>query len=167
MTVTEQLNTLLNFDKKLSKKLEKVLQNHLTYKEYTTLKNHINFQEKYLNPTYDYDDFKKQRDMITCILYSTIGQESQDWIKEWSDIPYKVFTGVAPNSYEYDQIKQFIENYYRLLKQMGGLKMFIDEEYYVNAWREKHKDKKQEYQEKLKRYQEMIKDYQAMIERLG
>ncbi|OPH34493.1 Uncharacterised protein [Moraxella lacunata] len=127
MTVMNELNHLLSFDKKLSKKLEKLLQKHLTYQEYMNMKNHITYKIRYLKPKYDYDDFAKQRDMISCIFYSTIGQESMDWIDEWSDIPYEIFTGTEPNSYGYDQVKLFVENYYNLMKEQGLLKMVIEE----------------------------------------
>ncbi|WP_147287325.1 hypothetical protein [Moraxella bovis] len=106
------------------------------------IKEHIQYQSKYLKPKYDYENFEREREMIGCILYSTIGQESMDWVKEWSDIPYEIFTGTEPNSYGYDQVKLFVENYYELMKETGRLKMFINEDYYFNKWREKHKDKK-------------------------
>lgn len=166
MTVISELNNLLHFDKKLSKKLENLFQNHFTYQEYTEIKQHICHQSQYLKPKYDYDDFEKQRDMISCILYSTIGQESMDWVKEWSDIPYEIFTGTEPNSYEYDQIKIFIENYYDLLKETGRLKMFIDEEYHLNQSQAKHQDKKEEIQEKLKYHQKLVEEYQEILTRL-
>lgn len=132
MTVIAELNNLLHFDKKLSKKLEQLFQNHLTFKEYIQIKEHIQYQAKQLKPEFDDKDFEKQRDMISCILYSTIGQESMDWIREWSDIPYEIFMGTEPNSYEYDQIKLFVENYYELMKETGRLKLFVDEAYYHN-----------------------------------
>lgn len=143
MTVIAELNNLLYFDKKLSKKLEQLFQNHLTSKEYIQIKEHIQYQAKQLKPEFDDKDFEKQRDMISCILYSTIGQESMDWICEWSDIPYEIFMGTEPNSYEYDQIKLFVENYYELMKETGRLKLCIDKSYHLNKWQEKHKDKKE------------------------
>ena len=90
-----------------------------------------------------------------------------DWIKEWSDIPYEIFTGTEPDSYGYDQVKLFVENYYELMKETGRLKMFIDEEYYLNKWREKHKDKKEEIQQKLRYYQELVEDCQEALKRLA
>ena len=167
MTVMTELNNLLHFNKKLSKKIEKLFQNNFTYKEYVEIKKHIEYQGKYLEPKYDYEDFERQRDMIKCILYSTIGQESMDWIKEWSDIPYEIFTGTEPDSYGYDQVKLFVENYYELMKETERLKMFVDEEYYLNKWREKHKDKKEEIQQKLRYYQELVKDCQEALKRLA
>ncbi len=166
MTVIAELNNLLHFNKKLSKKMEKIFQTNFTYQEYMKIKENIQYQSKYLKPKYNYEDFEREREMIACILYSTIGQQSMDWIKEWSDIPYKVFTGTEPNSYEYDQVKLFVENYYELMKETGRLKMFIDEDYYLNKWREKHKDKKDEIQQKLKYYQALVEDCQEALKRL-
>lgn len=166
MTVIEELNNLLHFNKKLSKKLEKLFQTNFTYQEYVKIKEHIQYQSKYLKPKYDYEDFEREREMIGCILYSTIGQESMDWVKEWSDIPYEIFTGTEPNSYGYDQVKLFVENYYELMKETGRLKMFVNEGYYLNKWREKHKDKKDEIQQKLKYYQALVEDCQEALKRL-
>ncbi|STZ56401.1 Uncharacterised protein [Moraxella lacunata] len=166
MTVIEELNNLLHFNKKLSKKIEKLFQTNFTYQEYMKIKEHIQYQGKYLKPKYDYEDFEREREMIRCILYSTIGQESMDWVKEWSDIPYEIFTGTEPNSYGYDQVKLFVENYYELMKETGRLKMFINEDYYLNKWREKHKDKKDEIQQKLKYYQALVEDCQEALRRL-
>lgn len=165
MTVISELNKLVHFDKKLSKKVEKLFQNHFTYREYVGIESHIQHWNKYFNPKYDYDDFERERDMIKCILYSTIGQESMDWVREWSDIPHKMFTGVEPNCYEYEQIKLFVENYYELMKETGRLKMFVDEEYYLNQWRENNKDKKEEMQERLKYYQSLVGYYQDALDR--
>lgn len=166
MTVIAELNNLLHFNKKLSKKIEKLFQTNFTYQEYKRIESHVQHWGKYFNPKYDYEDFEREREMISCILYSTIGQESKDWISEWSDIPYKMFTGTEPDSYEYEQIKLFVANYYELMKEVGRLKMFVDEEYHLNKWREKHQDKKEEIQQKLKWHQALVADYQEALKRL-
>ena len=127
MSVTSSLRELVLFDEKIQSKLENAIKNTLTDDEYKKFENRILSSKKYLKPTYDYKDFEKQRDMISCILYSTIGQESMDWVNEWSDIPKKMFTGVQPNSYEYEQIKLFVENYYQKLLVDNELKISLEE----------------------------------------
>ena len=127
MSLVLELQKLFNIDEEVTSKIENSLKETLTEEQYSKLLNEVSSEVKYLKPTYDYKDFEKQRDMISCILYSTIGQESMDWVNEWSDIPYEMFTGTEPNSYEYEQIKLFVENYYNLLKETNHLKMQIDE----------------------------------------
>ena len=130
MSLVLELQKLINIDEEVTSKIENSLKETLTEEQYSKLLNEVSSEVKYLKPTYDYKDFEKQRDMISCILYSTIGQESMDWVNEWSDIPYEMFTGTEPNSYEYEQIKLFVENYYNLLKKTNHLKMQIDESEY-------------------------------------
>ena len=130
MSLVLELQKLFNIDEEVTSKIENSLKETLTEEQYSKLLNEVSSEVKYLKPTYDYKDFEKQRDMISCILYSTIGQESMDWVNEWSDIPYEMFTGTEPNSYEYEQIKLFVENYYNLLKKTNHLKMQIDESEY-------------------------------------
>ena len=130
MSLVLELQNLFNIDEEVTSKIENSLKETLTEEQYSKLLNEVSSEVKYLKPTYDYKDFEKQRDMISCILYSTIGQESMDWVNEWSDIPYEMFTGTEPNSYEYEQIKLFVENYYNLLKATNHLKMQIDESEY-------------------------------------
>lgn len=167
MTVIAELNNLLHFNKKLSKKLEKLFQNNFTYKEYVELKNHIIYRNKYFNPKHNYDDFEKQREMVKCILYSTIGQESQDWIKEWSDIFYKIFTGAEPNCYEYEVIKLFVENYYHLMKETGRLKLFVNESYYLYQWQQANQDKKWQFEQDLRVYEEVVENIRQNIRKLA
>ena len=126
MSLVLELQKLFNIDDEVTSKIENSLKETLTEEQYSKLLNEVSSEVKYLNPTYDYKDFEKQRNMISCILYSTIGQESMNWVNEWSDIPYEMFTGTEPNSYEYDQIKLFVENYYNLLKEINHLKMQIE-----------------------------------------
>ena len=126
MSLVLELQKLFNIDDEVTSKIENSLKETLTEEQYSKLLNEVSSEVKYLKPTYDYKDFEKQRNMISCILYSTIGQESMNWVNEWSDIPYEMFTGTEPNSYEYDQIKLFVENYYNLLKEINHLKMQIE-----------------------------------------
>ena len=126
MSLVLELQKLFNIDDEVTSKIENSLKETLTEEQYSKLLNEVSSEVKYLKPTYDYKDFEKQRNMISCILYSTIGQESMNWVNEWSDIPYEMFTGTEPNSYEYDQIKLFVENYYNLLKESNHLKMQIE-----------------------------------------
>lgn len=130
MSFSNELRKILNIDNEVSEKIDISLKGSLTDEQYKKLTDNLSSEIKYLKPTYDYKDFEKQRDMISCILYSTIGQESMYWVDEWSDIPYEMFTGTEPNSYEYDQIKLFIENYYNLMKETNRLKIEIDESEY-------------------------------------
>lgn len=44
--------------------------------------------------------------------------------------------------------------------------MFINEEYHLNKWREKYKDKKEEIQERLNWHQHMVEDHQEALKRL-
>ena len=127
MSLVLELQKLFNIDEEVTSKIENSLKETLTEEQYSKLLNEVSSEVKYLKPTYDYKDFEKQRDMISCILYSTIGQESMDWVNEWSDIPKKMFTGVQPNSYEYEQIKLFVENYYQKLLVDNELKISLEE----------------------------------------
>lgn len=130
MTLSTNLRQLLNLDEELMTKVYNSLKNSLSNDDYNRLSNIVDSELKYLKPIYDFKDFEKQRDMISCILFSTIGQKSMDWINEWSDIPYEMFTGTEPNSYEYDQIKLFVENYYNLMKETNHLEMEIGQQNY-------------------------------------